>query len=854
MKTLGKFEILDKIGQGAMGVVYKARDPLIGRLVALKTISAGLAEDTESLERFYQEARAAGTLQHPNIVTIFELGKQDDTPFIAMEFLEGASLDKVISARLPMPLSQKLGYIVHVCRAIEYAHKRGVVHRDIKPGNVMLTDEGTVKVVDFGIARLAESSRSQSGMLIGTLAYMSPQQIKGEHAAATSDIWAAGAMFYELIAYRPPFEGHNYGALMMNILTQDLPPLAEADPTIPLDVAAVVDRMLRKDVKERFQSMEEVLIELEPCWKRLQQAEVSGLVADAQQLLKKRDLERALQAVRRALKIDAENTAARDLLEKINAELRHSGTQASAAALEARSSVLQQAGESNAGDSQETLPPDANVTQLLRQAGEAKQAEKAKRDQQETVQTLRALIATGKLDDAAVVLRQAVESRRLAQSDPEIGELQRQIEARSPASRPIPDVQARSAAAAASAGVFAPGAAESFRPGMASAPPKTSRPAQRTAQTDPVAADPAVPVDLGEAVGKTKSEPRTGLLRRPVVVVLAAVLAIGAVGAGVYLLKARPRVSSAPPAGVLAASSPVAQTAVTAGAAAPADASSIDLSKQQELLISRAMEAANGSKDYTQAVALLQTARDLNGPRQAEVEKYLGDYQRLNRFASVSGGGSAPPSSVPPTSAPRAIGAQNGATQTSAPVGGLQPDIVPNPPSPSPAAASAPSAQPAVAAAVPPVSSPAGATPPAAANVRAEEPVAPVRAPVDAAPVTPVAGAGANNPDRQAITSAIDQLSAAFSHRSMAELQEVWPKVGGAVRNNLKSVFDSAQSLSRDFHVQSLQVANDGATATVIGTYDGKIRVRGAESASNGNFYVRLAKRNGKWYVDDASF
>ncbi len=145
-------------------------------------------------------------MQHPNIVTIFELGKQDDTPFIAMEFLEGASLDKVIIARLPMPLSQKLGYIVHVCRAIEYAHKRGVVHRDIKPGNVMLTDEGTVKVVDFGIARLAESSRSQSGMLIGTLAYMSPQQIKGEHAAATSDIWAAGAMFYELIAYRPPFE------------------------------------------------------------------------------------------------------------------------------------------------------------------------------------------------------------------------------------------------------------------------------------------------------------------------------------------------------------------------------------------------------------------------------------------------------------------------------------------------------------------------------------------------------------------------------------------------------------------------------------------------------------------------
>src|SRR6202049_3319008 len=124
MKTLGKFEILEQIGRGAMGVVYKARDPFIGRLVALKTITTGLADDPALLERFYTEARSAGALQHPNIVTIFELGKEGETPFIAMEFLEGGSLDKLIDGRPVLPLSQKLGYIVHVCRALDYAHTR----------------------------------------------------------------------------------------------------------------------------------------------------------------------------------------------------------------------------------------------------------------------------------------------------------------------------------------------------------------------------------------------------------------------------------------------------------------------------------------------------------------------------------------------------------------------------------------------------------------------------------------------------------------------------------------------------------------------------------------------------------
>jgi len=171
MKKLGKFEIISKVGQGAMGVVYKARDPFIDRIVALKTLTTGFAEDPQHLKRFYSEARSAGNLRHPNIVTIYELGHEGDTPFIAMQFLNGESLDKIIDRMPSLPLSQKIGFVVYVCRALEYAHKQvpPVIHRDVKPGNVMVCPDGAVVVVDFGIARLGESTISQSkGLLIGT--------------------------------------------------------------------------------------------------------------------------------------------------------------------------------------------------------------------------------------------------------------------------------------------------------------------------------------------------------------------------------------------------------------------------------------------------------------------------------------------------------------------------------------------------------------------------------------------------------------------------------------------------------------------------------------------------------------
>jgi serine/threonine protein kinase/TPR repeat protein len=471
MKTLGNFEILEKIGQGAMGVVYKARDPLIGRFVALKTITTDLAGDPALLQRFYQEARSAGTLAHPNIVVIYELGKEGDTPFIAMQFLEGESLEKLLERRATFPLSQKIGFIVYVCRALEYAHTRGVVHRDIKPGNVMVTADGTVKVVDFGIARLVDTGRTRVGMMLGTLGYMSPQQFQDVPADARSDIWAAGIMFHEILAGRRPFLGNTASTLMANIIMQELPSIASAAPGTPPEVAAIIERMLKKDVNQRYQSMGEVLMELEPIWKRIEHEEVSGLLQNAEASLKARSeharhnqnrrleqwveklnieinagrLAEAIQAAETALgefpgdmdliilrnraKTRKEAKEKQDLLERrikeVNGKIE-SGRLTDAIAL-ARQTLV-------------TLGPNTELSLRLHYAEvEFAQREKKKREQEETLKAARTLAGAGMLGDAGMIREPRGETRIYSGFDPLLREMDtRKSSPAFPAAWPIP--------------------------------------------------------------------------------------------------------------------------------------------------------------------------------------------------------------------------------------------------------------------------------------------------------------------------------------------------------------------------------------------------------------------------------
>jgi serine/threonine protein kinase len=322
LEKLGKYLIQRELGRGAGGVVYRARDPIINRLVALKTITTGLAEYPDLLQRFYQEAQSAGGLQHPNIVTIYDLGDADGIPYIAMELLEGESLDQLISRRAALPVPLKLTYALQACRALDYAHKRGIIHRDIKPDNVMLTRDGTVKVVDFGIARVLETSKTQTGMLLGTFAYMSPEQYHGEHADARSDIWSFGVLLYELLAYQRPFRGATPASLMHSICQQEPAPLQETIPDCPAALEKVIQRVLRKSPDERYQSMEEVLLDLDPICKSLQAESVAALVVQARTLSEEGDYAQSRDLLRQALQIDSTNTQARNLLDKANTELR----------------------------------------------------------------------------------------------------------------------------------------------------------------------------------------------------------------------------------------------------------------------------------------------------------------------------------------------------------------------------------------------------------------------------------------------------------------------------------------------------------------------------------------------------
>ncbi|PYQ17039.1 MAG: hypothetical protein DMF79_17930 [Acidobacteria bacterium] len=199
---IGKFEILSELGQGAMGKVYRARDPILERLVALKTVAPGLLSSPDAVARFQREARAAARLQHPNIVTIYELGEVEGTHFIAMELIEGRELGQVMAASDRFTVPQKVRIVADVCRGLDFAHKQGVVHRDVKPANVRVGRDGEVKILDFGIARLADSELTQAGTVLGTPSYISPEILRGGAVDHRADMWATGVILYEIVSGR----------------------------------------------------------------------------------------------------------------------------------------------------------------------------------------------------------------------------------------------------------------------------------------------------------------------------------------------------------------------------------------------------------------------------------------------------------------------------------------------------------------------------------------------------------------------------------------------------------------------------------------------------------------------------
>ncbi|MBW2206274.1 MAG: serine/threonine protein kinase [Deltaproteobacteria bacterium] len=255
--TLGRYEVLGELGRGAMGVVYKGADPKIHRTVAIKTVRlSDFDEDVvdDMKERFFREAESAGVLTHPNIVTIYDCGEEHDLAYIAMEYLDGEDLEGYTQKENIMPLRETLSTVLQVAEALDFAHGKGIVHRDIKPANIMrIKETKEVKVTDFGIARITSSSKTKTGVIMGTPSYMSPEQIAGQKVDGRSDIFSLGVVLFEFLSGTKPFSADDIASMMYKISKEKHPSVRSVNPKVPQVLDKIIDKALTKELSKRYQ-------------------------------------------------------------------------------------------------------------------------------------------------------------------------------------------------------------------------------------------------------------------------------------------------------------------------------------------------------------------------------------------------------------------------------------------------------------------------------------------------------------------------------------------------------------------------------------------------------------------------
>lgn len=271
---IGRYQLVAPIGLGGMGALYRAWDPQLDRQIAIKVL---VRDDPELRERFAREARSAAGLRHPNIVTIHDVGEHEGQPFIAMEYIQGKTLAKIIEDHQPLSQARKIELLEELCNGLSFAHKAGIVHRDVKPANLIVSTEGQLKILDFGIARVAQATgMTQTGMLIGTLNYMSPEQMSGLEVDSRSDIFAVGAVCYELLCYAQAFPGEVAASIFHGILYGAPIPLATQAPELDPELIRIVERAMEKEPRDRYQDLAVMGADLQRVRQRLLQAEAPG--------------------------------------------------------------------------------------------------------------------------------------------------------------------------------------------------------------------------------------------------------------------------------------------------------------------------------------------------------------------------------------------------------------------------------------------------------------------------------------------------------------------------------------------------------------------------------------------------
>ncbi|HET7442140.1 MAG TPA: protein kinase [Terriglobales bacterium] len=315
---IGKYDIVSVIGRGGMGVVYHAMDPRIGRPVAIKVLTGALGEDQDLLARFYREARYTGGLQHQNIVTVYEFGEQDGFPFLVMEYLEGESLEDIITSRRTLLLAEKLGIIVQVCNGLSFAHQRGVVHRDIKPANIVVQKNGTAKIVDFGIAHVGGHRLTRTGQVVGSIYYMSPEQLSGNvEVDFRTDVYSIGVVLFQLLTGTLPFQGSDTGSTLLKIVHDPPPLLSNFIEVYPPELEPIIQKALAKDRELRYAAAADFGFELERLQQELNREVIGGHLEEASHCVTRKEFSAAREQLLRVLRIDSQNATANKLLRDI---------------------------------------------------------------------------------------------------------------------------------------------------------------------------------------------------------------------------------------------------------------------------------------------------------------------------------------------------------------------------------------------------------------------------------------------------------------------------------------------------------------------------------------------------------
>jgi serine/threonine-protein kinase len=380
MEKIGKYQIVGELGTGGFGTVYKATDPGIGRIVAIKVLKT--QDDAGMVKRFQAEARTAASLRHPNIVTVFDFGEEKGMQFLVMEYLDGKTLRDLIVDKEPLSPVEKLSIMSDAALGLTAAHESGILHRDVKPANIMRLSDGSVKIMDFGISRPmgdVDTRLTQAGLLMGTPQYMAPEQFTGEaDADILGDIWAYGVVLYEFLTGVNPFHAANAGQIIYRLTTEEPLPLSDYLADVPERLQGVVTRLLSKNREGRYQSVEDARFDLEPVLQEMQQAQVQSLIAAAEELIRDRRFDEAQGVVRRVLDLDPGNTWARRWRDELRQMVRDQS-------LQLRIKQLTDKAEAEVASGEETV-----ALEYLKEALKINPANAAVRKRVEEVQASRA--------------------------------------------------------------------------------------------------------------------------------------------------------------------------------------------------------------------------------------------------------------------------------------------------------------------------------------------------------------------------------------------------------------------------------------------------------------------------------